>query len=67
MSPHEYVLNYRLGIAKILLLETNLSVNAICFESGFSSESVFCSAFKKKTGVTPTAYRNERTRQAPES
>ncbi len=67
MSPHEYVLNYRLGIAKILLLETNLSVNAICFESGFSSESVFCSAFKKKTGVTPTAYRNERTRQAPVS
>ena len=61
MTPHEYIINYRLRIAKILLLETNMSVNDICFESGFSSASIFCAAFKKCVGVSPTTYRKERT------
>lgn len=61
MSPHEYVINYRIRLAKMLLLETTLSVNDICYESGFSSESVFCAAFKKNVGITPTSYRKERT------
>lgn len=57
MTPHEYIINYRIRIAKILLVESNMSINDICYESGFSSASVFCAAFKKCVGVTPTAYR----------
>lgn len=61
MTPHEYIINYRLCIAKILLLDTNMAVNDICYETGFSSASIFCAAFKKSVGVSPTAYRKKRT------
>lgn len=59
MTPHEYIINYRLRISKILLLESNMSVNDICYESGFSSASIFCAAFKKSVGLSPTAYRKK--------
>lgn len=59
MTPHEYIVSSRIRIAKILLLESNLSVNDICYESGFSSASIFCAAFKKYVGITPTAYRKK--------
>ncbi|MCM1026452.1 MAG: AraC family transcriptional regulator [Roseburia sp.] len=57
MSPHEYIINTRIHLAKMLLLETTLPVGDICYKSGFSSESAFCAAFKKNVGVTPTLYR----------
>lgn len=60
MSPHEYIINYRLKIAQALLVQTNMSINDICYEAGFSSESVFCASFKKNVGVSPTTYRKER-------
>ena len=60
MSPHEYIINYRLRIAKSLLIQTNMSINDICYEAGFSSESVFCASFKKNVGVSPSTYRKER-------
>lgn len=56
-TPHEYIRNFRINAAKYLLKNSRVSVKDICFETGFSSESVFCSAFKKKTGLTPTEYR----------
>lgn len=61
MSPHEYILSYRIRLAKILLLETAMSVHDICYETGFSSESVFCAAFKKSVGCPPGVWRTERT------
>lgn len=65
MTPHEYIIHYRLRIAKLLLKETDLSVNDICYESGFSSSSIFCAAFKKGVGMSPTAYRREGGEQMP--
>ena len=59
MTPHEYIINYRILIAKILLSESNLSINEICYQSGFSSASIFCGTFKKWVGETPTAYRKK--------
>lgn len=56
-TPHKYILNSRISAAKYLLKNTRLSAKDICFQTGFSCESVFCSAFKKETGVTPTEYR----------
>ena len=44
--------------AKFLLKNTKASVKDICYNTGFSSESSFCVAFKKKTGHTPAEYRN---------
>ena len=56
-TPHEYILNIRLSTAKYMLKTTQLSVKDICFRTGFSCESVFCTSFKKKTGITPSEYR----------
>jgi AraC-like DNA-binding protein len=35
-----------------------MSVKDICFTLGFSSESAFCSAFKKKTNSSPGDFRS---------
>ena len=56
-TPHEYLVNTRIATAKYLLKNTRLPVKDICFASGFSSESVFCGAFKKNQGTTPVQYR----------
>ena len=37
----------------------HLTIAAIAFEVGFNSISSFNAAFKKQTGKTPLAYRNE--------
>ena len=60
MTPHEYIINYRISVAKYLLVQTGLSINEISREIGFSSESIFCASFKKIAGVSPTVYRKER-------
>lgn len=57
-TPHQYLVNARIAAAKYLLKNSSLSTKSICFKTGFSCESVFCSAFKKHQGMTPTAYRN---------
>ncbi|MCI8442005.1 MAG: helix-turn-helix transcriptional regulator [Provencibacterium sp.] len=56
-TPHEYLVNTRIAMAKYLLKNTRLSVKDICFSCGFSCESVFCSAFKKALKMTPAQYR----------
>lgn len=56
-TPHEYVLNTRMNMARYLLKNSELSVKNICFSTGFSCESVFCSAFKRMEGMTPAQYR----------
>ena len=40
-----------------LLKNSALPVKEVCFSTGFSSESSFCSAFKRIEGVSPTQYR----------
>ncbi|MDO4292572.1 MAG: AraC family transcriptional regulator [Eubacteriales bacterium] len=56
-TPHEYLVNTRIATARYLLKNTTLSVKDICFQTGFSCESVFCSAFKRRQGLTPAQYR----------
>ena len=56
-SPHSYVITTRISNAKFLLHSSDLSVKSICFATGFTSESSFCTTFKKETGMTPSEYR----------
>jgi AraC-like DNA-binding protein len=57
MTIHQAVISERMRIARRLLAETNLTVDEIAAESGFSDRSQFCTAFKKNVGCTPTQYR----------
>lgn len=59
MTPHEYIVDLKIRTAKYLLKNTTIPVKDICFEAGFSGESVLCSTFKRITGYSPTAYRLE--------
>lgn len=58
-TPHEYLLNVRLRQAKRLLQTTTLTNEKIAFECGFNSGSHFARAFRKRTGMTPGAFRKE--------
>lgn len=56
-TPHEYLLAYRLRQAKRLLLTTSLSVEQIAEACGFNSASHFARAFRKGSGMSPSAFR----------
>lgn len=58
-TPHQYVLNARIDMARYLLANTELSIKEICFRTGFSNESAFSTAFKKATGISPAQYRRK--------
>lgn len=56
-TPHEYIINTRIATAQYLLKNTRLTIKDICYQTGFSCESIFCTAFKNRLGMTPTQYR----------
>lgn len=53
----------RVERAKLLLLETELTVSTIASRTGFSNPSAFVSAFRRATGETPGAFRDKRDGQ----
>ena len=57
VTPHQYIINTRLSNAKFLLRTTDSSVKDIAIQTGWGSESTFCSSFRKNTGSTPSEYR----------
>ena len=54
---NDWINDYRIETAKKLIAITELSIKEIYFEVGFNSKSAFNSAFKKRLGQTPSAYR----------
>lgn len=58
-TPINYLMNYRIRKAADLLLNTNLPIIDIAFESGFESANYFTIVFKNKTKTTPTDFRNK--------
>ncbi len=60
LTPHEYLMSVRLGNASYLLKNTTLSITDICYRCGYSSSSVFTTAFKREFGCTPKEYREEK-------
>lgn len=53
----DYVNGWRIEDAKPLIQKGEETVLAIAYEVGFNSRSSFYTAFKRSTGMTPTAYR----------
>lgn len=59
MSISDYILNYRLSIAKNNLLNLpDTSISEIALSCGFYDTAHFSKAFKKQFGVTAREYRN---------
>ena len=56
MTPRQYVIAKRMALAKMLLSENKLTVNAVAERCGFSSVFHFCRSFKQTTGETPLSY-----------
>ena len=56
-TPSNWLMAKRLEFAKKLLLETDLNINEICFESGFKNTSHFIRAFKSKYTLTPKKFK----------
>ena len=59
VPPHRYLSRLRLDSAKLLLIDGGPSLQSISDTCRFSSLSNFTRAFRRATGVTPRAYRND--------
>jgi AraC-like DNA-binding protein len=55
VSPHQYVMRYRLGVAAELL-SSGHSVSETCYRSGFENLSHFCRTFQRTYGVRASAW-----------
>ncbi len=62
-SFFDYINMYRIETALKLLAnpKKKITIYDIAMESGFNSKSVFYSAFKKHTGITPNEYKCHQT------
>jgi len=58
-SLSEIIETRRLLEAKNLLASTNKTISEIGYDLGFNEKAYFTNLFKKKTGQTPTDFRNE--------
>lgn len=59
-SIMEYVMRIRLNKAKVLLRDTDKSIEEVAFECGFSSANYFGLTFKKEIGLSPLNYKKTR-------
>ena len=57
-SPYQYRLHLCLERAKVLLEETDDTIDQIAFKVGFDTYNGFSTAFKKAYSIAPTEYRN---------
>jgi AraC-like DNA-binding protein len=64
-TPHQYLLTRRLERARHLLRTTDRSVAEICLDVGFASVGSFTTTFRRRVGVTPTAYRRANPSPSP--
>ncbi|ADQ05857.1 transcriptional regulator, AraC family [Caldicellulosiruptor hydrothermalis 108] len=53
----DYITHLRIEKAKLLLTQTNYSVNEIALKVGYIYPNSFINVFKKKVGLSPTKYR----------
>jgi AraC family transcriptional regulator len=56
-SPHEYVIQCRIVRAKMLMLETGISLAQIAAECGLADQAHLCRLFRRRVGISPSAWR----------
>ena len=60
MTPHHYMTQWRMQIARRNLKESNATIIDIAEKIGYQSEAAFGRVFKKHFGVAPMAYRKQK-------
>ena len=61
MTPQDYLITQRIRRAKNLLVNSDSSIEEIADSLGYSDCFFFSRQFKEKTGMSPGAYRRQRT------
>ena len=56
-TPVEYLNDYRLRKSIALVKSTNMTLTAICYETGFSGASYFAESFRRSFGCSPSEYK----------
>ena len=56
-TMHQYIIYYRIRMAKDMLLTTDHDINTIAWKAGFNSPSYFINTFHRHSGRTPYEYR----------
>lgn len=62
-SLHQYLLYYRIRVAKNFLMTTDMDIKTIAWKCGFNSVSYFIKLFREHTGITPRKYRQSHANQ----
>ena len=62
-TPGKWLLTKRLHLARHLILNTDFTIQQICYDCGFESDSHFVRAFKNHFGMTPNRWRNSKKLQ----
>jgi AraC family transcriptional regulator, arabinose operon regulatory protein len=57
ITPYNYFMNKKLEVAKLMLLNTNISVKEISISLSFADEHYFSNYFKSKIGLSPSVFR----------
>jgi AraC-like DNA-binding protein len=57
LSPHRYLLVYRVNCAKEMIRDESRTLTEIALECGFSDSSHFSVAFRRIVGISPRDYR----------
>jgi AraC-like DNA-binding protein len=57
VTPHQYLINYRILKAMDLLSSTPLKIEEIALQTGFNDAYYFSKFFKGQTGMPPSAFR----------
>lgn len=60
ITIYGYLFDYRMAIAQKMLHDCSLTIAEIAFQTGYENPSHFTTAFKRKYGLTPFAYRVNR-------
>lgn len=56
-TPQKWLLAKRLNLARNIILNTDLTIQEVCYDCGFESDSHFVRSFKNQFGVTPNQWR----------
>lgn len=59
LTPLEYLTQYRIGNAKMLLINTDLPIEQIALKVGFNSATYFIRSFVNRENITPKVYRQQ--------